>query len=444
MSVSLLLGAMEENGTASGASDVTHASYTDRPEADGEGEAPVDDSPYYTVSKSSTSSSSSSSTSSQTKQQPRSSSRLSARRSRQAEAERSASSTADIATNGGSSGGDDDGAAATAGGAAVPLWRQLRAASDEARRKSPLGAKDREAKLAKQQRILQHIAWTRAEQDLPPVFAILRGPTLRPYRMEELSLTLGRVTPHHRDADLALDAHNAKISRVHARIVYDRGLSCYCIINLSKNGVRVRQGDAFVSYAEVGLPVPLPNPATIDIQGTLVYFQVFYISSTPTSHFAAAHDDADFTNKRKRGQGVTYSEMIQTALRALGGAATQPKISRYIQEHFKEDIAGRATWRNSVSGVLSANPLFIQEAIISEGGKKDRKSLWRLKGFPLAGRAAAAAYKDDFDDDDDDEEDEDESALVMDENDDDESDEDDEDEDDARPEKRSRPDEGEQ
>jgi hypothetical protein len=189
---------MEENGTASrGASDVTHAPYTDRPEADGEEEAPVDDSPYYTVSKSSTSSSSSSSTSSQTKQ-PRSSSRLSARRSRQAEAERSASSTADIATNGGSSGGDDDGAAATAGGAAVPLWRQLRAASDEARRKSPLGAKDREAKLAKQQRILQHIACTRAEQDLPPVFAILRGPTLRPYRMEELSLTLGRVTPHHR------------------------------------------------------------------------------------------------------------------------------------------------------------------------------------------------------------------------------------------------------
>jgi hypothetical protein len=60
-------------------------------------------------------------------------------------------------------------------------------------------------------------------------------------------------------------------------------------------GVRVRQGDAFVSYAEVGLPVPLPNPATIDIQGTLVYFQVFYISSTPTSHFAAAHDDADFS-----------------------------------------------------------------------------------------------------------------------------------------------------
>jgi hypothetical protein len=152
----------------------------------------------------------------------------------------------------------------------------------------------------------------------------------------------------------------------------------------------VRQGDAFVSYTEVGLPVPLPNPATIDIQGTLVYFQVFYISSTPTTHFAAAHDDADFStitgapkkkghksssagtasllpllllslfasdtcgvvvhvpcgdvcrcccrvsaaNKRKRGQGVTYSEMIQTALRALGGAATQPKISRYIQEHY--------------------------------------------------------------------------------------------------------------
>jgi hypothetical protein len=89
---------------------------------------------------------------------------------------------------------------------------------------------------------------------------------------------------------------------------------------------------------------------------------------------------------------------------------------------------------------LSANPLFIQEAIISEGGKKDRKSLWRLKGSPLAGRAVAA-YRGGDDDDDDDDEDEpsdDESALVMDEN--EEGDSEEEDEEEARPDKRSRPD----
>jgi hypothetical protein len=140
---------------------------------------------YYAVASKPSASSSSSSAPSSSKQ-PRASSRLSARRSKQAsvEAERRAATTWSEAA---AAAGDDGG---------VPLWRQLRAASDEARRRN--GAKDREAKLAKQQRILQHIAWTRAEQDLPPVFAILRGPSLRPYRMEELSLTLGRVTPRHR------------------------------------------------------------------------------------------------------------------------------------------------------------------------------------------------------------------------------------------------------
>jgi hypothetical protein len=73
--------------------------------------------------------------------------------------------------------------------------------------------------------------------------------------------------------------------------------------------------------------------------------------------------------------------MIQTALRALGGAGTQPEISDYIEKHFVEDIASRKTWRNSVSGVLSSNPLFVPEAIIGESGKRERKSLWRLKGY---------------------------------------------------------------
>lgn len=184
-----------------------------------------------------------------------------------------------------------------------------------------------------------------------------------------------RARAHLQDVELALDSRNVKISRVHARIVYDRGQGCYCIVNLSKNGIlrsllcfvflimkqdeawpvfadermravsigiKVKQGDKFVSYMTIGEPIPLPNPATIDVQGTLVYLQAFFISSSASGHYTANGDSDDKKKggkatagaKRKRGQGVTYSEMIQSALRALGGAATQPKITRYIQEHF--------------------------------------------------------------------------------------------------------------
>lgn len=126
----------------------------------------------------------------------RASSRISARRSKAAaEAERRAAAAAVAAVE----------APALTG--AVPLWRELRAASEESRLRGDAGVRDREAKLAKQQCILRHIAWTRLAQDLPPVFAILRGPTIRPYRMEELSLTLGRVTAHHRVRACVLTLH---------------------------------------------------------------------------------------------------------------------------------------------------------------------------------------------------------------------------------------------
>jgi len=371
-------------------------------------------------------------------QPSRSSSRLSARRCKQAAAEAERRAVAE---------------AASWDFAAPLLWRELRAASEASRKKA--AAKGREAKLAKQQRILRHIAWTRFEQDLPPVFAILRGPTIRPYRMEELSISIGRATPHHRDVDLALESRNVKISRVHARITFDQGRGCYCIINLSKNGVQVKQDDLFVTHKEVGVPVPLPNPATINIQGTLIYFQVFFVATSTGFYIHDDDDDGDdedeegdeggtelrkkaskgAANKRKRGQGLTYSEMIQTALRALGGAATQPKISRYIQEHFKEDIAGRTTWRNSVSGVLSANPLFIQEAIISEGGKKDRKSLWRLKGYPIPGIVDESTAQGEKDEEEE-EEGEVDGGLVMDEEGEEEEEEADDDISEARHEKR--------
>jgi hypothetical protein len=85
--------------------------------------------------------------------------------------------------------------------------------------------------------------------------------------MEELSLTLGRVTYRHRvrlseihiassfssrrlspprrisnlfqDADLHI-GNNPTISRQHARIEYDWDAAAYRIVNLSRNGISVR------------------------------------------------------------------------------------------------------------------------------------------------------------------------------------------------------------
>jgi len=311
-----------------------------------------------------------------------------------------------------------------------PLWKQF--FSEALKQTSTAKSKKDRTKerQIKQQQILSHIVRIREQQDLPPFFVVISGPTIRPYRMEELSVLLGRVSPHHRDVQIHLGSDNTRISRIHACIVYDHTLGCYCVVNLSKNGIKIKQpppdkeetngGEGtsggrgrkskdkdsdvakegtFIEHMELHVPIPLPNPATLDIQGVLVYVTLYYISPGKPSKFDTVHpllevksairrkssaksntdSVEDATDSKGTGKkiGLTYAQMIQAALKGLGGAATQPDVSKYIEEQFADEISGKKTWRNSVSGVLSANPKFIQEPIIDSSGKKDRKSLWR-------------------------------------------------------------------
>jgi len=327
-----------------------------------------------------------------------------------------------------------------------PLWKQF--FGESLKQSATAKAKKNRTKerQIKQQQILDHIVRIREQQDLPPFFAVISGPTIRPYRMEELSVLMGRVSPHHRDVQIHLGSDNTRISRVHACIVYDHTLGCYCVVNLSKNGIKIKQPPSdkeettsvevstvgrgrprkkpqekisdtvkegtFIEHMELHVPIPLPNPATLDIQGVLVYVTVYYVAPGKPSKFDTVHpplevksalrrrsglksdslDDSEMKGSGKR-IGLTYAQMIQAALKGLGGAATQPDVSKYIEEQFADEISGKKTWRNSVSGVLSANAKFVQEPIIDSTGKKDRKSLWRLKGYAPEGGAVAVEKK---------------------------------------------------
>lgn len=149
--------------------------------------------------------------------------------------------------------------------------------------------------------------------------------------------------------------------------------------------------DQLSQYTEVKYSVPLPNPATLNIGGVLVYFQIFYIKETPqviapTTAKVAKPGPAPKTaplGQRPAKSGTfffpfqvfrillgvaaprkivvsrkPYSQMIEEALRHYGGKATYKEIKDYISQHFKEEVADRKTWQNSVAGVLSSNPLF--------------------------------------------------------------------------------------
>ncbi|MDP2437100.1 MAG: hypothetical protein Q8P67_15235, partial [archaeon] len=75
---------------------------------------------------------------------------------------------------------------------------------------------------------------------------------------------------------------------------------------------------------------------------------------------------------------ATYASMIVEALTALGGRATQKEIADWISQAHP-DVTGKSTWRNSVSGILSANKRFQAETITLDNGRKARWSLWVLK-----------------------------------------------------------------
>jgi len=76
--------------------------------------------------------------------------------------------------------------------------------------------------------------------------------------------------------------------------------------------------------------------------------------------------------------------MILAALQALGGKGTFKEITHFIQENFRGDLEDRKTWKNSVGGVLSANPQFESVPLPEDENpelKRGRGSLWKLKNY---------------------------------------------------------------
>ncbi|KAL6076301.1 hypothetical protein QOT17_002847 [Balamuthia mandrillaris] len=419
---------------------------------------------------------------------------------------------------------------------AEPLWKTLRLEHLRKQRSGQHQQTLKSHKEERQQQILQRIVATRKNQGLPPFFAVISGPTVRPYRMEELSLIVGRNTPSNRAAQVNLGTNNGRVSREHVRLFYHKGQGCYCAMNLSKNGFLLKHGQRWSKVSAVGVAMPLSNPAVLDIEGTLLYIQVFFVVSNSNSSSSSSSSSASlleakssgggggkatsssnktkryrlhpshgahhqfFTNeyfdadingghrediesvafpqpidlsaqlsyrdhrqrpskkkqkkkkegtkskisslssssstedgepvgeedekeeeniwgsitkskqtihqskkskkarksfepsheghdveasppRKKAATGITFSQMIQTALQEMGGSATQPVITKYIEQEYSEEIAGKRTWKNSVSGVLSSSKLFIQEPLIGQSGKKERQSLWRLRDY---------------------------------------------------------------
>jgi WD40 repeat protein len=69
----------------------------------------------------------------------------------------------------------------------------------------------------------------------------------------------------------------------------------------------------------------------------------------------------------------TYVQMIEFAIRNLGGSGTTPEIINEIKKHYEEFISERTkTWKNSVSGCLSTN---FERVDTDDSGK----NIWALK-----------------------------------------------------------------
>jgi hypothetical protein len=88
---------------------------------------------------------------------------------------------------------------------------------------------------------------------------MITGPSILPYRMEELTLTFGRHSYSHRvrdelfiflgttliqESDVHIGSQNPKISHVHAKIEYNPTSGSYRLLNLSKNGTSFKSGTA--------------------------------------------------------------------------------------------------------------------------------------------------------------------------------------------------------
>lgn len=70
--------------------------------------------------------------------------------------------------------------------------------------------------------------------------------------------------------------------------------------------------------------------------------------------------------------------MIELALKAYGGQATYKEITDYIGKNFQQDIKERKTWKNSVGGVLSSNPMFQSTALDLSEAKRGKGGIWKI------------------------------------------------------------------
>ncbi|PRP89383.1 cut-like homeobox 1 [Planoprotostelium fungivorum] len=303
----------------------------------------------------------------------------------------------------------------------LPLWKELYIEAEAIRAAAGPSAEH----LARQQLMLDHILNTRKKQELPPVFAMITGPTIQPYRMEELSLVLGRNTPAHREADIHV-SNSANINHLHAKIVFED--NCYNIINVSRRGFQLKTNKGWKEITGHMVKVPLPNPAVMNFQGSFIFVQCFYIRDADSleegSHvppvikmepIVQIHDvsmsyeepepvyvpppkpqtPAKATKASKRQAAIpvavaasderetpkqwSYASMISASIRHHGGEATYKQINEYIGEHFKDVVKDRRTWKNSVGGVLSSSGFFESIRLPSDDPtSKKRGGIWRI------------------------------------------------------------------
>lgn len=103
------------------------------------------------------------------------------------------------------------------------------------------------------------------------------------------------------------------------------------------------------------------------------------------SPFMSDEDDLEPEEFEERTGDVTnettYNEMIETALRALGGKGTAVEITAFLGQHYKNLLGTKTkTWKNSVMGCLSANRrnLFAKEPIKHNA----KRYVWKLNTKP--------------------------------------------------------------
>jgi len=257
---------------------------------------------------------------------------------------------------------------------------------------------------------------------------MITGPTIQPYRMEELSLVLGRNTAAHREADIHV-SNSANINHVHAKVVFEDG--CYNIINVSRRGFQLKTNKGWKEITGHMAKIPLPNPAAMNFQGSFIFLQAFLVKSADTLEegssiapmpkverkpqemppsAATLPNDEEFrpqmvtrghaqaqkggkppakrnvasmavvasTHDDKETKQWSYASMIAASIQHHGGEATYKQINEYIGEGFKEVVKDRRTWKNSVGGVLSSSGFFESIKVASDPISKKRGGIWKV------------------------------------------------------------------